>query len=177
MHIAYKDYYWKNGKPYGKDPIDPASESSFRVVVDPYYKRFSLEHYTKGKFNKLLYDSALFDFRALRKPELAIWHREAIDEENSLIRNEEDRVILVESYLFDGDFCRSCLIVTPYAIPVAYQRMYYEHLGDGFNGVRLFDAENMLVMEKIYKMHENGHEFGELISESWDTSAAAKQDT
>lgn len=167
MHIAYKDYYWKNGKPYGRETAVSTEGKTYRIVVDPYYRRFSVEEYWNGNFGKLVYDSALFDFRILRKPEYAAWHKEELDEENSLIRNEEDRVVLIESYLFEEDLCRSCLIATPYAIPVAYQRMFYVKLGDSFNGVILHDAEHKLVMKKVYNLNEAG-EFGELVSETWE---------
>lgn len=169
MHKAYNDYYWKDGKPYGKGIVEELEGLTFRVVVDPYYKRFSVEEYENGRFKRLAYDSALFDFRALRKPEYAAWSREPIDEENSLIRNEEDRVVLIESYLFEGDFCRGCLVATLHGTPVSYHRMHYIELGDDFNGVILYDANHKIVMKKVYDMNESGQEFGALVSESWTT--------
>lgn len=167
MHKAYKDYYWKDGKPYGKEVTDDLAGLTYRIVVDPYYKRFSVEEYEEGRFKRLVYDSALFDFRALKRPEYAAWRREPIDEENSLIRNEEDRLVLIESYLFEGPVCRGCLVATPHGTPVSYHRMHYEKLGDPFNGVILFDANHKPVMKKIYALTPETEEFGELLQEIW----------
>ena len=66
MFKYYSDYYWKDGKPYGKDEINPnQSPFAYKIVQDPYFKRFSIEKYRQEHFEKNVYDSILLDFRHL----------------------------------------------------------------------------------------------------------------
>ena len=44
MYTHYRNYYWKMGKPYGTDPIDPLqAPATYKIVADPYFKRISIE--------------------------------------------------------------------------------------------------------------------------------------
>ena len=54
------------GKPYGRDIIDPTvASTSYKIVSDPYFRRFSVEKYQFLQFEKVVYDSYLLDFRHL----------------------------------------------------------------------------------------------------------------
>lgn len=168
MHKAYKDYHWKNGKPYGKTLTTDLSGITYRIVVDPYYKRFSLEEHENDHFKRLIYDSALFDFRHLKKPEQAQWLRHPLSEHKNLIRDEVDRLILIESYTFENNLCRLCQITTPHGTPIALQKISYESLGDPFNGVTLYDINETPILKKNYAFDPEKEEFTDLISECWE---------
>lgn len=168
MHKHYNEYYWKNGKPYGKGVTDDLSGITFRIVVDPYYKRFSVEEYRNFNFHQLIYDSALFDFRALLKPEQAVWLREKLNDQTEIIRDEIDRIILIESYQFEEGFCRECRVTTPFNTLVSLHRLHYHHLGDAINGVILYDRAGSPVMKKTYALQKDSLEFGELLDETWE---------
>jgi hypothetical protein len=166
MNHHFKNYYWKDGKPYGKDKIDPLRGISYKIVTDPYHKRYSVEKYADNQFRELIYDSNLFDFRHLKDPAQAAWLKEPLSPNESLIRNQEDRVILREKYEFENNFCRSCTLLTPQGLPVSQHKIFYEILNDTFNGVLLSDLNGRPVMRKTYKAVEG--EFTELLTESWD---------
>lgn len=173
MHIFYKNYYWKNGKPYGREEVDPLKNSySYRIVTDPYFKRFSIEKYCGKQFEGIIYDSMLLDFRHLTEKDQQAWQREVLREEKNqticLLRNHEDRAVLTETLTYEKNLCRSCLISTVHGIPIAIQQMYYSLLKDPFNGVVLYDRENRPVMRKTYEFE--GGEFTQLLKEEWDLS-------
>lgn len=173
MHKFYKNYYWKNGKPYGKEEVDPAKNSfSYRIVTDPYFKRFSIEKYKGERFEAAIYDSLLLDFRHLTEKDQQAWQREIVREDEiktiCLLRNHDDRAVLMETLTYENNFCRRCLIASIHGITLATQRMYYTVLKDLFNGVILYDRENRPVMRKIYAFE--GGEFTQLLKEEWDLS-------
>ena len=168
MHKAYNDYYWKNGKPYGRNLTSSPSEITYRVVVDPYYTRYSVEEYKGSRFHRLIYDSALFDFRHLRRPEHATWQKETLNERTSFIRNHDDRVILKEVYEFEENLCRTCHLFSPHDIPLSTHHLFYHALGDPFNGVILYDINHKPILKKTYACHSTTHDFTELLSESWE---------
>lgn len=165
MPKAYKDYYWKNGKPYGKEAVSSLEGTTFRIVIDPYHSRFSIEQYLEGAFHRLIYDSAIFNFSHLRRPEHASWLKEPINEHRALIRNHDDRVILFETYEFEKELCRTCHLTSPHGTPLSTHRLYYEKLGDPFNGVILFDINDKPILKKTY-VFEDG-KFTDLLSEDW----------
>lgn len=169
MHKAYKEYIWKNGKPYGKNLTQDLAGTTYQIIVDPYYKRFSLEAFKDGKFDTLIYDSYLFDFRYLKRPEHAQWRREYLSETAALIRDEVDRLILKEVYTFKNDLCIRTDIYTPRELLVASQKIFYKQLNDPFNGVALFDIAGKKVMQKTYEWDETTNAFSDLIEESWET--------
>ena len=162
MLPRFNTYFWKDGKPYG---LQPNPEGPFRIIVDPYYKRFSIEFYEKEIFKKILYDSYLFDFRALKDPRQASWIKIPLSPNESLLKNQEDRVVLKETYTFEKERPRYCHYTIPQGISVAYHKLSYTDFGDPFDGVTLYDMNDVQVMQKKYKL-VNG-EFGDIISESW----------
>lgn len=169
----YKEYYWKKGKPYGKEPVDPkTSPLSYRIIVDPYYKRFSVEKYLKGRFEECVYDSLLLDFRHLQKDDQQAWQREILEETleytKGIIRNQDDRAILIETLQFEGERCRVCTIFSIHGVLLSTHRMSYTALGDPFNGVTLFDKEGRIVMQKTYEIDPLTEEFTLLLSEEWE---------
>lgn len=168
MHKTYKDYIWKNGKPYGSHLTSNLEGITYRIPVDPYYKRFSLEQYEEGRFKALIYDSYLFDFRNLKKPEHAQWRKEALSENEMLFRDEVDRAILKEVYRFENDLPRETEIYTLNGFKVATQKILYEALGDEFNGVKLLDTLGKTVMEKRYAVDVETKEFTTLLLEAWE---------
>lgn len=168
MHKAYNDYYWKNGKPYGKGVTSSLLRITYRIVIDPYHKRYSLEEYKEGHFERVIYDSALFDFRHLRRPEHATWQKETLKDSSTLIRDHDDRVILKETYEFQGDLCRACHLFTPNGILLSTHRLFYQPLGDPFNGVVLLDINNKPILKKTYALDPATHSFTDLLTETWE---------
>lgn len=164
------------GKPYGTSPVDPVSSShSYKIVVDPYYKRFTVEKYTYTTFEKIVYDSALLDFRRLHSTQeahQAAWLKEELKHEGQtihcLLRDQDDRAILYETHSFDGHLCRSCSMHSIHGLLLSTHRMYYTSLHDPFNGVVLFDLENRPVMMKTYEFDSETLQFTRLLSEEWN---------
>lgn len=173
MFKYFRDYYWKAGKPYGREIIDPACHPvSYKIVVDPYYKRFSVEKYHTVLFDRVVYDSLLLDFRHLTQEHQIAWQRELLLEDaqqtTCLLRNQEDRVVLKETLSFEGLHCRSCQTSSVHGLPLATHRMYYKSLQDTFDGVVLYDLEERPVMMKIYETDPLTGEFTNLLSEEWN---------
>lgn len=169
----YRDYYWKKGKPYGLDPVEiPDQEAiTYKIVVDPYYKRFSLEKYKRGHFEKIIYDSSLLDFRHLNPIEQQAWQKEILEETPTsmkcLLRNQDDRAILFENYEFERGRCRACSFISIHGILLAKHCLYYSDFGDSFNGIILYDIEGRPIMKKMYEIDSSTGEFGTLLSEEW----------
>lgn len=165
----YKDYYWKMGKPYGIHPIEASlSATSYKIIADPYYKRISIEKYQFNRIENVIYDSILLDFRHLTPAEQTAWQRESLTEHSSLLRNQDDRTILIETYEFEQQFCRLCRIQSIHGLPVSIHRMFYQALQDPFDGVVLYDMESHPVMMKRYQTDPFTGEFTLLLKEEWD---------
>lgn len=185
MFKHFQDYYWKEGKPYGIHPIDPTQISpsqtsiSYKIVVDPYYKRFSIEKYHFTHFDTIIYDSILLDFRRLTLKDQTAWQREVLkDEENfslSLLRNQEDRAILLEELRFEKSYCRMCTTRSTHGIPLSVHRMHYTALNDPFNGVILYDMNKHPVMMKTYEIDPFSGEFTQLLFEEWNMQQLPEQ--
>lgn len=177
MSTCYKDYYWLKGVPRGRDPIDPQESPtlavSYKIVDDPYHKRYSVERYEHGHFVAIVYDSILLDFRHLKPAEQQGWSKETTASDDNaitcLIRNQDDRLVCLETHLFEDDVCRECSIFSPHGWLLATNRMFYRSRGDAADGVILLDREERPVMYKLYEIGEDGS-FTELIEEQWDLS-------
>lgn len=173
----YRDYVWLKGVPHGREPLgteEIQSEAvSYKIVDDPYHKRYSLERYEKGHFSSVVYDSMQLDFRHLKPAEQQGWCKEVTcadeDATSCLIRNQDDRVIYLETHVFDGDVCRECHIFSPQGLLLATNRMYYRSQGDATDGVVLYDRLDKPVMYKLYETGEDG-QFTELVEERWDSN-------
>lgn len=168
----YKDYRWKNGKPEGLNPFEEIGlESCYKIVSDPYFKRITIEKYVKGQFSQVIYDSIFLDFRTLRQPELTAWQKVSLSEAPEkmvcLIRNQDDRVLYLETYYFERQLCRECHVEAPQGIPLSIHKMFYSHQGDPFDGVILFDYNNHPVMIKKYLFDEKLQQFTTLLEENW----------
>jgi hypothetical protein len=173
MFKHFQEYYWKEGKPYGREAVEPSQTPfSYKIVVDPYYKRLSIEKYQYSNFNKIIYDSYLLDFRYLTPKDQMAWQREVLREEENtsvcLLRNQDDRAILIETLLFEGEQCRECSTRSIHGIPLSIHRMYYRSLHDRFNGVVLYDIEERPVMMKIYETDPLTGEFTIVLREEWN---------
>jgi hypothetical protein len=172
MMKYYRDYYWKKGKPYGHEVATTTNGKTYKIVTDAYGKRFSIEQYQEGLFDKTIYDSLLLDFRHLNPVNQMAWQKEVIAENEQtvtcLLRNQDDRAILLETHYFDNKRCRSCKISSIHGLPLSTHRMYYQSLQDPFNGVVLYDLENRPVMVKTYQTDSETDEFTILLSEEWD---------
>jgi len=165
------DYTWQDGLPTPLDRVEPAStEECYRVVHDPYRKRVTLERYRLGRFDGVGYDSALLDFRNLGEAQQTAWRKE-MEEERGIIRDENDRALLIETYEFEGERCRSCHLTSPQGISIGVQRLYYEDFGDSFSGVVLLDAWEHPVLLKRYALSSDGT-YGKLLEERWDMQGA-----
>lgn len=164
--ILFSDYYWKNGRPIGIPANDSSPSRKIQIIADPYFKHISIEEYLQGKFNRLIYDSRLLDFRTLKSEIPASWQR--IEEPNrTLLRDQNDRLVFIETYSFDGNFCKECTVYSPHGLHLSTHKIYSTKQGDTFNGVELYDADNKLVMRKLYELNEEGS-FGELIKAEWE---------
>jgi hypothetical protein len=173
MFKQFRDYYWKNGKPYGMHEVDPTQVTpSYKIVTDPYYKRFSIEKYQSTTFDKVIYDSLLLDFRHLTLKDQIAWQREILREDNEhsycLLRNQEDRVVHLETLTFEKNQCRTCVTSSVHGVPLSTHRMYYRFLQDTFDGVVLYDREDRPVMIKTYELDPETGEFTNLLSEEWN---------
>lgn len=163
MIKKFKSYYWKEGKPYGREKGD-----KFKIVVDPYHKRYSIEEYEKGEYKRVIYDSNLLDFRSLKDPRQASWLKEPFGENSSLLRNQDDRVVLIEKYEFKGDKCSLCRYLSPQGIEIAFHKISLRDWGDPFDGVTLYDLNDMPIMQKKYTIEKG--EFLDLLEENWNFS-------
>lgn len=173
MHKYFNEYYWDHGRPRGTAIADFEEPLVYRIVVDPYYKRYSIEQYTNGAFIGIAYDSALYDFRWLKPQEQVAWRKEMIEETpwqtSCLIRNQDDRAIALERYIFEQGLCTLCEIYYPNGELLATQRMAYTKLGASENSVILVDRLSHPVVMKRYEADEKTGEFTTLISEVWNT--------
>lgn len=164
----FEDYVWKDGLPAG---IHPTQQNGYKMIADPYRKRISIERYQNDHFIETIYDSVFLDFRHLRNADQTAWERLITEEKENemtcLIKNQDDRVLFQEHYLYENGICRNCEIRSPQGILLSNHRMYYQHFKDPFDGVALFDANAHLVMFKRYVCNAATFEFGELIEENW----------
>jgi hypothetical protein len=177
MYKHFENYYWKMGKPYGKGTTDSSAETSYKIIVDPYFKRFSIEKYRYGTFEVILYDSLLLDFRHLKPINQNAWDRIELTDalettpahlKKSLIKNQDDRIILKEEHFYEKERSKSCRLYSIHGILLSTHRLYYTDLGDSFNGVILFDVEERPVMMKRYEFNSERQDFTDLIEEVWD---------
>ena len=148
MHKHYKNYGYKDGLPFGINALsddDVAENISFKIVSDPYMKRISVEKYFKGVFETTIYDSNLLNFRHLNESELQTWQKKVVKQEDNfeqcLICNQDDRVIFIESYFFDDNVCKKCVMTSPQGVHLCTQIMNDAK-------VILYDSNNNIVIEK-----------------------------
>ncbi len=173
MHSFFCDYFWKQGKPIGlkKNASPTALERSYKIVTDPYHKRYTVEEYHFGKFADCVYDSLFLDFRKLRPQDQIAWQREVLTESTSetisVLRNIEDRVLLKEWQKFEGPLCRECRLYSPHGLLLSIHHLLYTLKGDPFNGCILYDSTGRPCLIKRYQADQEGV-FGELLEEQWD---------
>lgn len=174
----FHDYIWREGIPYGIGFIEDPSQlhtPTYKIVMDPYRKRISIEKYSKGLFEGIVYDSALLDFRHLKKPEQMAWEKTTQHDDNGslicLIRNQDDRLLFFETYLFESELCRECRVKSVHGYPLSTHRMFYTALNDPFNGVILYDCNEHPVMMKRYDINPETGEFTTLLEETWNPNA------
>lgn len=175
MTSCYHDYFWLKGVPKGYDCLQEGTDCAacicYKIVDDPYRKRFSIERYEKGRFATIVYDSLLLDFRHIKPAEQQGWSKETTtadeDSVTCVIRNQDDRIIYIETHAFEADVCRECQIFSPQGLFLAINRMFYKSKGDATDGVVLFDRQDKPVMYKLYETGEDG-QFTDLIEERWD---------
>lgn len=175
MHPLYRDYIWQKGVPVGRGTLTNTDLSTvpmaYKIIVDPYRKRFSIERYQNTLFDRLVYDSLLLDFRHLKPADQQGWQRETLSQADKeavcLIRNQEERLLYREHHTFEGVLCRECRITSLQGVLLSTHRMYYTTLGDAFDGTLLYDSNDHLVLAKRYTCSPSG-EFLELLEERWD---------
>lgn len=165
--MNYQDYRWKDGIPYGISLPEKGTIFTYRLFQDPYRKRFSVEEYEKGAFKRVVYDSGSFDFRVLFKEEDAAWQREILEEDptvmRSIIRNMEERIILIEEHLYKDGICLGCKLYSPQGVFVGTQTVLDKERGDEFDGVKLEDATGRKVLQKKYAKDPVTGDFGALL--------------
>jgi hypothetical protein len=173
MTKHYRNYFWKEGIPCGLDPVDEnKADQSYKVVIDPYRKRISLEKYSHGKFLTTIYDSALLNFRHLNQIEQQSWQKTPIcdsaERTECLIRDQDDRVLFIETYTFEKNYCKKCMARSPQGVILSIQEMHYKILGEKENEVILYDTNHHPVLQKIYEADPLSGEFTTLIKEIRD---------
>lgn len=175
MTKYFLNYIWKNGIPYGIQPIGKAGDLAYKIPMDPYRKRISIEKCCCGQFDQVIYDSAVFDFRHLKPMEQTAWQKVIVSESESAsvaeIYNQDDRLVVIETYQFDKGRCRSCVARSPHGLVVSIQRMFYTALGDPFDGVVLWDNNEHPVMLKRYACDPASGEFTDVLEEVWDAAS------
>lgn len=175
MHPLYRDYIWQKGVPTGCGRLTAEEATTtpffYKIVTDPYRKRFSVERYNAGRLDRVVYDSLLLDFRHLKPSDQQGWQRELISQSDltqvCLIRNQEERVLYRELLRFEGHLCRECRIVSLQDVLLSTHCMRYTALGDRFNGILLHDCNDHIVLAKRYASGADG-DFTELLEERWD---------
>jgi hypothetical protein len=172
MTKQYQDYFWKEGIPYGIHPTTLEDSESYTIAMDPYRKRISVEKYLQGEFNRVIYDSAFINFRKLQPMHQTAWQKSTIKKEKNrevcLIRDQDNRIVLIETYHFKDNFCLECQIESPHGFFLATQKMFFEELNDHFNGVILFDANHHPVMGKSYEIDKKTGLFTNVLTEEWN---------
>lgn len=172
MSQYYQDYVWKEGIPYGLKALNERKGLSYKIAMDPYRKRIAIESYLDLSFQSVIYDSALLDFRHLKPAEQTAWQKVLLSENqqqiSAAIYNQDDRLVLIESYFFENKLCRNSIATSGHGIVLTRQQMFYTSLGDKFNGVVLFDNNNHPVMFKRYEWDESNGQFSQLVDEVWD---------
>lgn len=171
----YQDYFWKEGIPYGiRAAADPqnSEDPTYKIVMDPYRKHISIEKYWQLEFQGIIYDSCLLNFRHLKNDETRAWQKttilESLEKTICHLRDQDDRLVFQETYLFDNHLCRECRVDSPHGISLSIQRMYYKTLNDSFNGLILFDQNAHPVIFKHYEWDEQTQEFTDLIEANWN---------
>jgi hypothetical protein len=166
--MDYEDYYWDKGVPKGRNLSAQQGQTTYKIFSDPYRKRYSVEEYHAGAFQKVLYDSSLFDFRSLFKEEDASWQRETISETatsaHTLIRNMEERIVLKEelNYTPEGD-CTGCTLYSCHGVLLGRQMIFNQNQGAPFNGVEFRDVSGRIVLQKEYEKNQETGAFETLI--------------
>lgn len=169
MSKFFKDYVWKDGIPYGIQPTNEnLSGNSYKIVMDPYRKRISIENYLDGLFSHIVYDSYLLNFRHLNPASQTAWQKELLPSGAALIRDQDDRIVFKETYVFEGDLCRECHVTSPHGVQLSIHKMYYKKFDDAFDGVILYDKNDRPVMQKTYAIDPESGQFTELLSEDWN---------
>ena len=173
MSQYYADYVWKNGIPYGILKLEAPSGTCYKIPMDPYRKRISIEQYDGDVFRLVVYDSSQLDFRHLKSPaEQTAWQKivltTSLTKVSSLIRNQDDRLVCLETCLFDGKYCVECRLYSPLGPLLSTHRMFYQALNASFDGVVLYDANDHPVMIKKYAFDAEAAAFTDLLEESWE---------
>lgn len=170
----YHDYFWKEGIPYGLEALDENTkvEESYKIVMDPYRKRISIEKYSWGQFLFTVYDSALLNFRHLKQTEQQSWHKMPVQESSNsiecIIRDQDDRVLFLEAYTFQQNYCKKCVATSSQGVILSIQEMHYKILGENENEVILYDSNKHPVLQKIYDADPLTGEFTTLTKEIRD---------
>lgn len=170
MFPHFETLFWKAGRPRGKNRIENPSlaKASYTIIHDPYFKRISVERYSFGIFDKTLYDTALFDARTLKEREQIRWMREEISESESekvqAVKDETHRTLFLERQEFQEGLPRLCSIFSPHGLLLARNRLFYEALGDSWNGAVLEDVEGRPILKKRYGLNQEG-QFEDLLEE------------
>ena len=153
MFPFYRDYFWKGGKPFGVQKVDPltADQRVFRIVSDPYHKWISIETYLGEAFDAIIYDSRFLDFRKLKPTEQIAWRKKSVGEAAAWIFNEDDRVILKEVCCYKEGLCREVKIYSPYQTLICRYVMVDGPLGS----LLLYDSQSRPVMSRGADHKEN----------------------
>jgi hypothetical protein len=100
------------------------------------------------------------------------WRKEFIAETPTktvaLIRNEDERAILIETSFYENQLCRECQVSSIHGVLISTHKILYSTCGDPFNGVILYDSEKHPVMLKQYEVENHSSLFTQLLKEEWN---------
>lgn len=165
----YSNYFWKNGIPVGFTSVPfTFSGISYKIVSDPYHKRISIEKYEASTFLSVVYDSMLLNFRHLKNPEQAAWQKSTNSLGQCFIRDQDDRLLFIETYQFEKDLCIGCQTHSPHGLFLSEHRIYYKILNHSLDGVVLYDSNSHPVMYKLYTFDATTRQFTTLTQQEWN---------
>lgn len=171
MEHYFCDYCWRKGRPYGKKQTERSASVAYKIVTDPYHRRYSIERYVSGRFESVVYDSILLDFRRLNESWYDAWERELVESSErhvvTILKDEEGRARIRETSHYRGGVPVQCDLESIHGVLVAVQKIYRTSFDDPWNGVILLDREGRPVMQKLYDIVDVG-EFGALREEHWE---------
>ena len=153
--MLYTDYVWKEGIPKGIAGPQPRYE----IITDPYGKRYLI----LDQNHQLIYDSNVIDFRHLNPRHQQGWSRDALNEDQFLVRDRDHFPLFIEHHFFKEGLPIECKFYSLSRVLIAVQKIHYVHLGEANNSVTLCDIEGKPILKKEYVVNDQ-LEFTTLLS-------------
>ncbi|MBB64432.1 MAG: hypothetical protein CMO81_05155 [Waddliaceae bacterium] len=166
----FSSYYWSDALPYGLNKVRQEEaevhKHLYKIVSDPYHKHVTIESYLYGCFDRVVYDSLFLDFRHLHPQFQTAWEKQTLSSDTVLIRDQDDRVRLIEQYRFEEEYCVYCETRSAHGFLISQQEIMHRILGASIDGLLLKDSAGFPVMFKEYSSDKAG-QFIEVQNELW----------